>query len=76
MNKNTGHTTTKRTKSVPFYTFSLSTMQLLFQRAFTLSRPGGEGGGWANRPPLALPMISPNWIKIIRPKLVTFRQIL
>ena len=37
----------------------------------------GGGGGTNRTPPsLAFPTISSNWIKIMTPKLVTFRQML
>ena len=33
------------------------------------------GGGKSPPPPIAFPTVSPNWIKIMTPKLVTFPQI-
>ena len=42
----------------------------IFGPTLTLSRPGGR----PPPPPLAFPTNSPNWIKIMTPKLMTFRD--
>ena len=54
-----------------FYDFSMTVLTIFHD--LTLSRPGGGG---ESPLPLAFPTISPNWIKIMTPKLVTFCQIL
>ena len=57
-----------------FYDFSM-TVHTIFHD-LTLSWPRGEGGGGESPLTLAFSTISPNWIKIMTPKLVNFRQIL